>query len=79
MKKQRILILAASLLAPQATLHAAAKPPNLVVFVVDDMDYASINANGCPVPGLTPNMDRLASEGVIFEFTYIFNAWSDGR
>ena len=49
-------------------------PPNLVVFVVDDMDYASMNSNGCPVPGLTPNMDSLASEGVIFEQGHVSNA-----
>jgi len=60
--------------APANTNVPGRTPPNLVFFVVDDMDYATINANGCPVPGLTPNMDRLASEGVIFEQAHVPNA-----
>jgi len=62
MKKQLPLTLVATIsMAAWLAADAPAKantpertPPNLVVFVVDDMDYASINANGCPVPGLTP-------------------------
>lgn len=49
-------------------------PPNVVVFTVDDMDYTTLNINGCPVPGLTPNMDRLAREGILFDLAHVPNA-----
>lgn len=48
--------------------------PNVLVFTVDDMDYGSLNATGCPVKGLTPQTDRLAAEGVLFENAHVPNA-----
>ncbi len=45
--------------------------PNIVVFTVDDMDITSVNCYGNPLPNLTPNMDRLASEGMRFEHAHV--------
>jgi N-sulfoglucosamine sulfohydrolase len=80
-KQLSMTLIAAISMAALRAVEAPAKAhtpermlPNLVVFVVDDMDFASMNANGCPVPGLTPNMDRLASEGVLFENAHVPNA-----
>lgn len=42
------------------------QPPNLLFFTVDDMDFHSLNATGCSIPGLTPHLDRLLGEGVTF-------------
>ncbi len=46
-----------------------AGPPNVVIIVADDMGYADLACYGSPV-NKTPNLDRLASEGVRFtQFT----------
>ncbi|MEA2068094.1 MAG: sulfatase [Verrucomicrobiota bacterium] len=44
---------------------------NVVVFTVDDMDVTSVNCYGNPLPNLTPNMDRLASQGMRFEYAHV--------
>ena len=44
---------------------------NVVVFTVDDMDVTSVNCYGNPLPNLTPNMDRLASQGMRFLNAYV--------
>ena len=35
--------------------------PNIVIFSVDDMDYESLGVTGCPIPGISPHLDQLAS------------------
>jgi arylsulfatase A-like enzyme len=59
--------LAAILAAPPA--HAAPARPNIIVILVDDMGFSDIGCYGSEVP--TPNLDRLASEGV--RFTQFYN------
>jgi len=45
-------------------------PPNLVVIMTDDMGWADVGFNGCKdIP--TPNIDRIANEGVRFEEGYV--------
>ena len=40
--------------APLASAAPAqSNPPNILIFVVDDMDFTTFNATGCPVPGLS--------------------------
>jgi N-sulfoglucosamine sulfohydrolase len=48
-----------------SSLAATAQPPNILVFTVDDMDAFSIQFLSRAQPGLTPNLDRLASEGTL--------------
>ena len=43
-------------------LYAQSKPPNIVFFLVDDYDKAETSVYGGKV--LTPNLDRLAREGM---------------
>ena len=65
----------------------AAERPNIVLITVDDMNWDSIGAFGCPVDDITPNIDRLASEGVRFEHAHVTVAicqptravWMTGR
>ena len=52
------------------------KRPNIVVFTVDDMDITSVNCYGNPMPGLTPNIDRLASQSIIFRNAHVSSAIS---
>ena len=49
--------------APNA---AGTSRPNLLLITADDLNYDSVAAYGCEVPGVTPNIDRLAREGLRF-------------
>lgn len=49
---------------------AVAKPLNFLFFTADDMNFDSSNVYGCPIKGLTPNLDRLAAEGLRFQYAY---------
>ena len=47
----------------------AAKKPNIIVFLVDDYDKYETSVYGGKV--LTPNLDRLAKEGITFENAHV--------
>ena len=49
-------------------VHAQDKP-NIVLFYVDDMGWKDVKYNGNPYV-LTPNIDKLASEGMVFNNAY---------
>jgi N-sulfoglucosamine sulfohydrolase len=40
--------------------------PNILIVTADDLAYNSVGAFGCQVPAITPNIDRLAGEGIRF-------------
>ena len=44
---------------------------NVLFITVDDMNRDSVGVYGAKVPGTTPNIDRLASEGLRFEHAHI--------
>lgn len=48
-----------------AGLHAAERTPNIVVIYADDLGFGDISCQGAKA-GLTPNIDRLAREGLRF-------------
>ena len=49
---------------------AAAKPPNIVVIVGDDMGYADVGFHGCrDIP--TPHLDALAASGMVCSNGYV--------
>lgn len=50
---------------------AAAKPPNVVMIYCDDLGYGDVGCYGSPIR--TPNIDRLAAEGVRFTHFYSGN------
>jgi arylsulfatase A-like enzyme len=56
------LILGFSLVLP---LEAAADRPNIVLIYADDLGFGDVGCNGAR-PGLTPNVDRLSSQGLNF-------------
>jgi arylsulfatase A-like enzyme len=65
-----LLLLAAALLAPAGLLHAAdAKQPNILVILTDDLGFSDIGCYGSEIA--TPNLDRLAANGV--RFTQFYN------
>lgn len=47
----------------------ASEKPNVVVILADDLGYADVSFNGC-TDFQTPNIDRLAHEGIRFEHGY---------
>lgn len=54
---------------------AAERPPNIVVFMVDDLGWNHISAAGptlgtAPAVYQTPNLERLAAAGVSFPWAY---------
>ena len=57
-------ILTALLLAPLAVLHAA--QPNILVILADDLGYGDVRCYNADAKAPTPNIDKLASEGMRF-------------
>ena len=51
-----------------AACAAPARPPNVLVVLVDDLGYSDLGCYGGEIP--TPNIDRLAAAGVRFEKCY---------
>jgi N-sulfoglucosamine sulfohydrolase len=49
----------------------AAEPLNLLVITTDDMSCDSVGAFGAKLAGTTPNIDRLASEGLRFQHAHV--------
>ncbi|WNJ20333.1 sulfatase-like hydrolase/transferase [Pontibacter sp. G13] len=46
------------------------RPPNIIVILTDDLGWADVGFNGA-TDILTPNLDRIAQQGVIFENGYV--------
>ena len=47
------------------------KRTNIMLITVDDMNYDSVGCFGCRVEDITPNLDRLAAEGMRFENAHV--------
>ncbi|MBK1790438.1 sulfatase family protein [Persicirhabdus sediminis] len=67
------LFLATAIAAPLATLHAEESRPNIIFIFSDDHAYQAISAYGSVI-NQTPNIDRIAEEGTIFEKCYVTNS-----
>ncbi len=82
----RLLILSLWL-CPASRFLEAAERPNVLLITLDDMNWDSVAVFGCKVPGISPNIDRLASEGMRFEHSHVTVAicqptravWMTGR
>ncbi|WP_430814978.1 sulfatase [Carboxylicivirga sp. RSCT41] len=71
MKKASIIISLAIYCLSLSDSYAGTKKkqPNLIVIMADDLGYADVGFNGCTdIP--TPNIDRIANEGVKFTNGY---------
>lgn len=49
----------------------ASDRPNILLITADDMNWDSLGCFGNELEGVSPNLDRLASEGVRFEHAYV--------
>ena len=48
------------------SLHLKAAPPNLIIIMADDMGYGDASCLWDQAPQPTPNLDRMAREGLLF-------------
>src|ERR1039458_7324551 len=64
-----MLAAAASLMQPSHAVAATPPRPNIVVLLVDDMGFSDIGCYGSEIP--TPNLDKLAANGL--RFTQFYN------
>lgn len=73
-----------------ANSNSGQKPtplPNILIVTADDLNYDSVGVFGCKIPGITPNIDRLASQGMKFNHAHVNTAvcqpcrqsWMTGR
>lgn len=69
MKKRRPVFSILSFLAASLVSLAPAAPPNIVLFLIDDLGWKDLGCQGSSYYQ-TPNIDRLASEGVRFTDAY---------
>lgn len=63
------IVLAVLVFGERAEAAGAARRPNIVVILADDMGYSDIGCYGSEIP--TPHLDRLAAGGV--QFTQFYN------
>ncbi len=61
---------AASIALPCSLARASQRKPNFLFIFIDDMGYGDVGFNGNKFTE-TPNMDRLAHEGMIFTNAYV--------
>ncbi|TDI70738.1 MAG: hypothetical protein E2O86_03130 [Bacteroidetes bacterium] len=47
------------------------KPLNVLLITADDLNYNSVGAYGNTIPNITPNIDRLAKQGMLFTHAYV--------
>jgi len=65
-------LIAVTIFLSTASCTNKENPPNIVVILTDDQGYADISYNLLHPPEVsTPNMDKLASEGIFFTQGYI--------
>jgi N-sulfoglucosamine sulfohydrolase len=71
MKRFFCMLLVLFLLSPCGPSARAAERLNLLLITVDDMSADSIGAFGCKLRNTTPNIDRLAEEGLRFTRAHV--------
>ena len=69
------IILATSVVNINATEKEVSSRPNIILILADDLGYSDIGCYGGEIQ--TPNLDRLAEEGV--RFTHFYNTSAPGR
>ena len=65
------VLLLLALLAVNSAHADDAKRPNILFITVDDMNWDSIGVYGSKVDDITPNIDRLAREGMQFDRAHL--------
>lgn len=71
----KLSVVALSLLAFSSSVTSAAERPNFLFILTDDQSPETLKAYGNTVCE-TPNLDRLASEGIVLDDAHHMGAWS---
>lgn len=74
-----LLAFAALVSLNAAPAHAQDRPPNIVVIMPDDVGITNVSAYSHGLMGQTPNIDRLANEGMLFTDHYSHPTCTPGR
>lgn len=74
--KRILLLLLPCLLIPLPNTAAEAKRPNILFILVDDQSPFDLKAYNPKSPLDSPNLDRLAAEGMVFEGAYHMGSFS---
>ncbi len=75
-----VVILAVGTIVPQQANAQTAKKPNILVIFGDDIGQSNISAYTHGLMGYqTPNIDRIAKEGIMFTDYYAENSCTAGR
>lgn len=64
------IVIGGALLKPNVVFSQNQKL-NVLLFTADDLDRNSLGCYGSKVPGISPNLDRFASEGIRFANAYV--------
>ena len=65
-----LALLSVAFLAGGLCFAADPARPNILFFTADDLEWDSPGAFGCPILDITPNIDKLASQGMRFTQAY---------
>jgi N-sulfoglucosamine sulfohydrolase len=71
---QAVLVGGTAVLTALAWCEVASAAPerlNVLLITADDLHGDATGATGCPLPDITPNIDRLAAEGMRFERAHV--------
>jgi len=87
MRQVLILLICSCAIVVYAAGALAAERPNILLITADDLNCDSVGVFGSKVRGTTPNIDRLAAEGIRFEHAHVTiavcqpcrNVWMTGR
>jgi len=50
------------------------RPLNILIITLDDLGWDSLGITGCKIPNISPHIDRLASQGIIFNHAHIMTS-----
>ncbi|WP_165042340.1 sulfatase [Dysgonomonas sp. ZJ709] len=82
LKKAGLIIIPITLFSPyiygQQDVQTKKSRPNIIHIMTDDHSFQTISAYGHPISKLapTPNIDRLANEGMLFQQAFVENSLS---
>ena len=48
--------------------------PNILLITADDLNWNSVGAFGCPIEDITPSIDELARQGMMFHNAHVNTA-----
>ena len=72
-KRIYILLLGVLLICPMLALEAQKERPNIIFILTDDQSYGMMGCTGNQIVQ-TPNLDKLANEGILFTNAHITSA-----